>query len=247
MSAFICEMVQTRRETMKLTLFTISNEQIKEQLSKLQTKVESLETVKEVQDKIISTKDSQISFLNDSIANMWQPIAIVAAIAGLVITGAFAYVSILHHQAKKKRKEVEELIQQSHSISTVAQERLDELEEKQKELNKLSSSLANNQKVDITLNNIKFTLDFISKSLMTLYSNTYDTYLGEPKEQQEEYSRFKNNYERLGQQYIKVSLNFNKKIISGESANQQDIEVINNLENKCVELKTKIYDYLENL
>ncbi|MEI5948585.1 hypothetical protein WBS58_25215 [Bacillus albus] len=31
---------------MKLTLFTISNEQIKEQLSKLQTKVESLETVK---------------------------------------------------------------------------------------------------------------------------------------------------------------------------------------------------------
>ncbi|EJS46385.1 hypothetical protein ICE_05211 [Bacillus cereus BAG1X1-2] len=232
---------------MKLTLFTISNEQIKEQLSKLQTKVESLETVKEVQDKIISTKDSQISFLNDSIANMWQPIAIVAAIAGLVITGAFAYVSILHHQAKKKRKEVEELIQQSHSISTVAQERLDELEEKQKELNKLSSSLANNQKVDITLNNIKFTLDFISKSLMTLYSNTYDTYLGEPKEQQEEYSRFKNNYERLGQQYIKVSLNFNKKIISGESANQQDIEVINNLENKCVELKTKIYDYLENL
>ncbi|KAF6697964.1 hypothetical protein CN975_28445 [Bacillus cereus] len=232
---------------MKLTLFTISNEQIKEQLSKLQTKVESLETVKEVQDKIISTKDSQISFLNDSIANMWQPIAIVAAIAGLVITGAFAYVSILHHQAKKKRKEVEELIQQSHSISTVAQERLEELEEKQKELNKLSSSLANNQKVDITLNNIKFTLDFISKSLMTLYSNTYDTYLSEPTEQQEEYSRFKNNYERLGQQYIKISLNFNKKIISGESANQQDIEVINNLENKCVELKTKIYDYLENL
>ena len=232
---------------MKITLFTISNEQIKEQLSKLQTKIESLETVKEVQDKIISTKDSQISFLNDSIANMWQPIAIVAAIAGLVITGAFAYVSILHHQAKKKRKEVEELIQQSHSISTVAQERLEELEEKQKELNKLSSSLANNQKVDITLNNIKFTLDFINKSLMTLYSNTYDTYLSEPTEQQEEYSRFKNNYERLGQQYIKVSLNFNTKIISGESANQQDIEVINNLENKCVELKNKIYAYLENL
>ncbi|HDR7595203.1 TPA: hypothetical protein QCX59_004413 [Bacillus mycoides] len=232
---------------MKLTLFTISNEQIKESLNKLQTKVESLETVKELQDKIISTKDSQISFLNDSIANMWQPIAIVAGIAGLVITGAFAYVSILHHQAKKKRMEVEELIQQSHSISTVAQERLEELEEKQKELNKLSSSLANNQKVDITLNNIKFTLDFISKSLMTLYSNTYDTYLSEPTEQQEEYSRFKNIYERLGKKYIKASLNFNKKIISGESANQQDIEIINNLENECVELKTEIYDYLENL
>ncbi|EJQ57211.1 MULTISPECIES: hypothetical protein [Bacillus] len=54
---------------MKLTLFTISNEQIKEQLSKLQTKVESLESIKEIQDKIIATKDSQIAFLNGQIAN----------------------------------------------------------------------------------------------------------------------------------------------------------------------------------
>lgn len=236
---------------MKLTLFTISNEQIKEQLSKLQTKVESLENVKDVQDKIISAKDSQISFLNDSIANMWQPIAIVSGIAGLVITGAFAYVSILHHQAKKKREEVEELIQQSHSISTVAQERLEELEEKQIELNKLSSSLANNQKVDITLNNIKFTLDFIKRSLITLISNIHDPSLNEPTEQQqnqkEEYIRFKDNYERLGHRHTKVSLNFNKKIKSGKILNQQDIEIINNLENECVELKTEIYDYLESL
>ncbi len=48
MSAFICGMIQTRRGTMKLILFTISNEQIKEQLSKLQTKIESLENTKRI-------------------------------------------------------------------------------------------------------------------------------------------------------------------------------------------------------
>jgi hypothetical protein len=36
----------------KLTLFAISNEQIKESLNKLQTKVESLETVKDVPEMI---------------------------------------------------------------------------------------------------------------------------------------------------------------------------------------------------
>lgn len=267
---------------MKLTLFTISNEQIKEQLSKLQTKVESLETVKDVQDKIISTKDSQITFLQGEISNITSWVTWGAGAVITLASAAFIYIKFLESKAKKKIEEAEStlqsatqqlaqieiakqetetnltesnsrieqldiLINKSNNIANVAQEKVEELEERQKELNKLSSSLTTNQKVDITLNNIKFTLDFISKSLMTLYSNTYDTYLGEPKEQQEEYSRFKNNYERLGQQYIKVSLNFNKKIISGESANQQDIEVINNLENKCVELKTKIYDYLENL
>ena len=109
---------------MNWMLFTISNEQIKESLDKLQTKVESLENMKELQDKVVSMQDHQISFLNDSIANMWQPIAIVAGIAGLVITGAFAYVSILHHQAKRKKDEVEQLIQQSHSIATIAQEKI---------------------------------------------------------------------------------------------------------------------------
>ncbi|SCA96695.1 Uncharacterized protein BWINRA5_00010 [Bacillus mycoides] len=148
---------------MKLTLFTISNEQIKEQLSKLQTKVESLENMKELQDKVISMQDHQISFLNDSIANMWQPIAIVAGIAALVITGAFAYVSILHHQAKRKREEVERLIQDSHSIATVAQEKLNELEEKQLLLQKQTKAIENIQKFEMITAQIQRDLGFIQR------------------------------------------------------------------------------------
>ncbi|WP_434182220.1 hypothetical protein [Bacillus thuringiensis] len=250
---------------MKLTLFTISNEQIKEQLSKLQTKVESLETVKDIQDKIISTKDSQISFLNDQIANIWASVSIVVALIGLIASAVFAYVAWLNKQgaiivktgeeqiqiANQKIEEAENKIQQANDISAVAREKLEELEEKQKELNDLSSALANNQKVDITLNNIKFTLDFIKKSLMTLYSDIHNPLLNDtekPTEQQkEEYTRFKNFYERLGNKHTKASLNFNKKIKGGASLKQQDIEMINNLENECIELKTEIYDYLENI
>ncbi|OJE33029.1 hypothetical protein BAQ47_25740 [Bacillus tropicus] len=149
---------------MKLTLFTISNEQIKEQLSKLQTKVESLENTKELQDKVISMQDHQISFLNDSIANMWQPIAIVAGIAALVITGAFAYVSILHHQAKRKREEVERLIQDSHSITTIAQEKIDEIRIQQQTIQNLASSIGDKQKIDMRLNHIKIILETINNS-----------------------------------------------------------------------------------
>ncbi len=91
------------------------------------------------------------SFVTYSIANMWQPIAIVAGIAALVITGAFAYVSILHHQAKRKREEVERLIQDSHSIATIAQERIDELNTEQQNLQNLADSIDLKQKIDMRL------------------------------------------------------------------------------------------------
>ncbi|MDA1657920.1 hypothetical protein [Bacillus cereus group sp. TH150LC] len=150
---------------MKLTLFTISNEQIKEQLSKLQTKVESLETVKDVQDKIISAKDSQISFLSDQTANMLSFVSLIAAIAGIIASGAFIYISYVNRQSQKALKtaeerihaaeeqnqraqerinEAEELIQQANSISNLAQDKLDELEIKQKinmKFNKIKTSL----------------------------------------------------------------------------------------------------------
>ena len=160
---------------MKLILFTISNEQIKEQLSKLQMKVESLEAVKEVQDKIISTKDSQISFLNDQIANIWTPIAIVAGFIAIV----FGYVAWLNRQADKKVKQgveqfslaqekieqAEALIQQSESAATIAQEKIDELEEKHKELYDLATATTTNQKIDMSIREIDMYLD-MSKNII---------------------------------------------------------------------------------
>lgn len=87
---------------MKLTLFTISNEQIKEQLSKLQTKVDSLETVKEVQDKIISAKDSQITFLQGEISSISNWVIFVGGAIIALASAAFLYIKYLEKKANKK-------------------------------------------------------------------------------------------------------------------------------------------------
>ncbi|MDZ4492036.1 hypothetical protein ORM60_26475 [Bacillus cereus] len=96
---------------MKLILFTISNEQIKEQLSKLQTKVESLETVKDVQDKIISTKDSQITFLQGEISNITSWVTWGAGIVITLASAAFIFIKLLESKAKKKIEEAESTLQ----------------------------------------------------------------------------------------------------------------------------------------
>ncbi|HFJ9404977.1 TPA: hypothetical protein ACGW3F_004108 [Bacillus paranthracis] len=96
---------------MKLTLFTISNEKINEQLSKLQTKVDSLETVKDVQEKIISAKDSQITFLQGEVSTIitWGSIAVAIIIA--LATVAYSYIKSLEEKAKDKIEEAENTLQ----------------------------------------------------------------------------------------------------------------------------------------
>lgn len=232
---------------MKLTLFTISNEQIKEQLGKLQTKVESLENTKELQDKVISMQDHQISFLNDSIANMWAPIGIVAGLAGLIITGAFAYVTFLNGNAQKKIKQAAEIIEQSKSIAVIAQEKIDELLEKQAELNELTSSLSINQKGDMTLKNIKIKLDFIENALIMLFSEINKTYSysNENEEHYERYNELKQENRDLKTSYTHYSFLFNTKIINEEVITLDDVTSITNLEDKCTVLRQEINDYHE--
>lgn len=128
---------------MKFTLFTISNEQIKEQLSKLQTKVESLETVKDVQDKIISAKDSQITFLQGEISTIitWGSIgiAVITALAAVI----YSYIKSLEEKAKEKIGEAESILQtatdQLEEIDTARQETETNLTESDKKIEKLNS------------------------------------------------------------------------------------------------------------
>lgn len=223
---------------MKLTLFTISNEQIKEQLSKLQMKVESLETVKEVQDKIISTKDSQISFLNDSIANMWQPIAIVAGIAGIIASGAFVYVTYLNHQAQKKVKKGEEqislaqekieqaeaLIQQSQSTAAIAQEKLIQLEDKQKELNDLATTTIENQKIDMLIRQVSLTLD-LSKNIIDQIFKTADLVKSFeiPIGTYADLLSLNNRHASILESYRIISLRFNSDVAKGYKINYEEI------------------------
>lgn len=222
---------------MKFTLFAISNEQIKEQLSKLQTKVESLETVKELQDKVISMQDHQVSFLNDSIANMWQPIAIVATIAGIIASGAFVYVSYLNHQAQKKVKKGEEqislaqekieqaeaLIQQSQSTAAIAQEKLIQLEEKQKELNDLATATIQNQKIDMLIRQISITLDLSKKIIDEIFKNadlvkSFEIPIGTHAD----LFRLNNHHSSILESYRKISLKFNSDVEKGDKINYDE-------------------------
>lgn len=269
---------------MKLILFTISNEQIKEQLSKLQTKVESLETVKDVQDKIISAKDSQITFLQGEISNItsW-----VTWGAGLVITlasAAFIFIKLLEGKAKKKIEEAENalqsateqlaqieiarqqaaanltgsnekieqvnsLIDKSNNIAIIAQEKIDELLEKQSELNELASTLSINQKTDISLKNIKIMLDFIEKAIESLFYDINKTYpysdSNEFNEYYTKYNEFKEKISNLKGLYTKYSVVVNLKIIKNEVITVDNLDDISMLESKCKSLRQEINDYHE--
>ncbi|HDR7242631.1 TPA: hypothetical protein QCW90_003322 [Bacillus mobilis] len=197
---------------MKLTLFTISNEQIKEQLSKLQTKVESLETIKDVQDKIISAKDSQISFLNDQIANIWTPITIVAGFIALV----FGYVAWLNKQAQNKVELAESLIIQNQQTATFAQEKLDTLETKQQELNDLANTTITNQKYDVSLRQIGITLELSKDIIDSIYEQINSPIsLKLPKEYIEELFELSDKYNSIEPKYKELLFDFNSDVISG--------------------------------
>lgn len=228
---------------MKLTLFTISNEQIKEQLSKLQTKVESLETVKDVQDKIISAKDSQITFLQGEISSITTWVTWGVGIVITFASAAFIFIKLLESKAKKKIEEAENalqlateqltqietarqqtqhnltesdskieqlnsLINRSNNIATIAQEKIDELEEK--------------QKLDIKLNSMK--TDF----LFLYQQQEKDRHICK-NEQLEEFTEFTAKTSELEARYILLSSNLNNKIIRGIPITDDEIQQVEKL------------------
>lgn len=256
---------------MKLTLFTISNDQIKEQLSKLQTKVESLETVKDVQDKIISAKDSQITFLQGEISSITTWVTWGAGIVITLASAAFIFIKFLESKAKKKLNAAEtklaeietakqqteinltesdakinqlnSLIDKSNNISTVAQEKLDNLTRKQQELEALNSSLIINQKANVLLNSIKNTLSYAETTLNILRSNTYQSHLKAKIEDVKIIEEISNQLSILKMKHLKLDVDLNnatKKEIS-----ISNMEEILNLENESMELNVRIIHYME--
>lgn len=215
---------------MKLTLFTISNEQIKEQLSKLQTKVESLETVKDVQDKIISAKDSQISFLNDQIGNI---LSFVGIITGVVIL-VFGYVAWLNKQAQNKVKQAADLIDQNQETATIAQEKLNELEAKQKLLQKQTDALNYKLKLDIKFSSIK-------KSLLFLYNQQEKDIHICINEQTEEFNKFVTKTSELEAEYILLSSKLTNKIINDITITDNEIQQVEKL---TVDVQKFTEDYI---
>ncbi|MFJ8457317.1 hypothetical protein [Bacillus paramycoides] len=235
---------------MKLTLFTISNEQIKESLNKLQTKVDSFETVKEVQDKIISMKDNQIAFLNTSIGNIWIPVSIAAGFMVLL----FSYIAYLNRKANKKMtqaeekiKQAESIITQAQSVSKNAQEKINELEEKQKELNDLTNSTIINQQISLILNNVKIKLDLIEQSMKLIRENLSYKHLTFSLTEEEKMSYFFSKHIDLEEEFINLSFEFNTDIINGEEIFPHEREKIKTFNIKCDDLFKEYSDFKEEL
>nr|WP_255323220.1 hypothetical protein [Bacillus thuringiensis] len=204
-------------------------------MSKLQAKVESLETVKEIQDKIITTKDSQIAFLNGQIANIWAPIAIATA----VILSVFVYVAWLNRQAQNKVKQGELLINKANSVATIAQSKIDELEVKQNELTILTDSLITNQKADILLKGLVFALDYIINALTDLEKRFPDS--------NKKINELKKEHDKLRSHHIKLELHLNNAIKSEQKIDTSNIQLIEQLQKDTDSLNFKILDYMEEL
>ncbi|WP_255299776.1 hypothetical protein [Bacillus toyonensis] len=213
---------------MKLTLFTISNEQIKEQLSKLQTKVESLETVKDVQDKIISAKDSQITFLQGEISNITSWVTWGAAAVSTLASAAFIYIKFLERKAKKKIEEAENTLQ-------LAKEKLTEIETaKQKTETNLTESNVKIEQLDKLIDK--------SNDIATVAQEK----LGELEQQQLQLQSQANAMENKHKldmlcNHIKTDLDFIQKRMEGDRrfCSNKYIHEFNEFSHKTSELEAK--------
>ncbi|WP_416808679.1 hypothetical protein [Bacillus thuringiensis] len=267
---------------MKFTLFTISNEQIKEQLSKLQTKVESLETVKDVQDKIISAKDSQITFLQGEISSISNWVIFVGGAIIALASAAFLYIRYLEKKANKKIKEAENtlqlvteklaevensrkqtesnltesdsrieqldtLIEKSNNIATIAQEKIDELEEKHKELYDLATATTTNQKIDMSIREVDMYLDMSKNIIYDImeYNEKYNKLSAEQIEKlsyvNEQHTSFYIAYRRLFSTFSadiaeKQKINIEKMT---DGTNHLKMNSIN-LYNECLDLSNEL-------
>lgn len=228
---------------MKLTLFTISNEQIKEQLSKLQTKVESLETVKEVQDKIISAKDSQITFLQGEISSIsnWVigGIGFIIALA----SAAFIYIKLLEKKAKEKIADGEaqidlatQKITEAETKLKQADQKLEEVDNKIKQINNINAiaeekinKMNYKQKLEVKFNTIKTRLENLNAN-QTSYKELI------PEKDQETFNKLVKKRKSLEQHYRILYSDLNDRILFDEEITSDMLLMLEKLNDDSLSL-----------
>ncbi|HDR6313055.1 TPA: spbB protein [Bacillus cereus] len=94
------------------------------------TAAPSTDVVKDLQDKVISLHEHEISFLNDTIANMLTMVGIAATVVAGVFTLAFAYVTYSNNRAQKKMGEAEKQMIEAKKQLEDAEGKIFDLEEK---------------------------------------------------------------------------------------------------------------------
>ncbi|MCR6787889.1 MULTISPECIES: hypothetical protein [Bacillus cereus group] len=140
--------------------------------------VKTDEVVKELQDKVISIQDHQISFLNDSLANFLSYAGWIVGIAGLILVGIQVGIGAFikrqndktqikmqeaeskMNEASQKLTEAENKIEQANQLSAEANDKLEQLKAQQNEI----EGLLNSKELEEKLNEI----DSISRTAKML-------------------------------------------------------------------------------
>ncbi|QLC85421.1 hypothetical protein [Priestia megaterium] len=109
-----------------------NNEEVIKELKKQVEKSDGL--VKDMEQKVISLQDHQISFLNDSISNFWTVTSVAIAVVAIIITGVSLFIGYLNRKAQKKMEDAEKVIGKAKNyISEFSKEKV-ELAKSRKDL-----------------------------------------------------------------------------------------------------------------
>lgn len=187
------------------------------------TAAPSTDTVKELQDKVISLHEHEVSFLNDTIGNMLSMVGIGVAIITAFFSWAYVYVRNSNKQAQENIAEAKEqmlkandmikkaeekiadadqIAEKAQSISNNAQEKLRELEVEQKEVKKSTELLEMSIKADFIVERNKREVDSMVSILRELLEGKYQfpmrreyivELLSTCRELENEFSRIKMN------------------------------------------------------
>lgn len=158
------------------------------------TAAPSTDVVKDLQDKVISLHEHEVSFLNDTIANMLTMVGIGVAIITAFFSWAYVYVrnsnkeaqeniakageqmlkaNEMIKKAEEKIAEADQIAEKAHSISNSAQEKLEELEREQKEVKQSTERLEMSIKADFILERNKQNIDKVTSMLREVLEGEY--------------------------------------------------------------------------
>ncbi|EJR43852.1 hypothetical protein IIM_05350 [Bacillus cereus VD107] len=154
------------------------------------TAAPSTDVVKDLQDKVISLHEHEVSFLNDTIANMLTMVGIGVAIITAFFSWAYVYVKNSNKKAQEKMAaateqlemaegknkdldqkmaEANQILIAAKSMANTAQDKLAELEREQEEIKKATERLENYSSIDVSISLIKLSLDNTERCLQSIH------------------------------------------------------------------------------
>lgn len=225
------------------------------------TATPSTDVVKDLQDKVISLHEHEVSFLNDTISNMLTVVGIGVAIITAFFSWAYFYVNNSNKRAQKKMdeasnkfkeaenkvveleekiKEANQTLAEANSIALIAQEKLDEVEKEQLKLNTTIEVLQTVTKNEATLDHHKIILDNIQQQLLGFQNMNYP-FFGE------QINKLLLDCYKLEQEHMFTKSLMNMESISGDINSDIVKNVVSNFSKDVTNLSTNFLDLKEKM